>query len=270
MKAYLSVAKGLTAGLALCASPLAQAATPLTPAQSAMSGYWHEALPPGTAYLPTPAEVFAKMKPWVAAKYAKDQAATLAGEYVPDPNTMCMPAAIPGSGSTGGLAYGFDILVGPRQVTVLYELNRGMRFAYVGETHPDRLKSSWAGHSVAHWEGDTLVVDSVGFNNENEVKLGANLKTQTSDNVRMSSKMHIVERYRLLPNGQLEDQVTFDDPGAFTAPFTMTAHYRRAAPFQEYICQENNHEGGYPTVTGRAKAMDFGATAPTPPSKPQG
>ena len=238
------------------------AAMTLTPGQAAMSGYWHNITPPGQPFSPTPPDVIAKMQPWVASIYAKDTAASAAGDFVPNPNTACMPSAVGGTGSSGGLAYSAAIAVEPRQVSFFYELNRGIRFAYVGQLHPAKLSPSWQGHSIAHWEGDTLVVDTLGFNDKNRLMLGANLKTQSTDNIPMSSKMHVVERYTVLANGQLEDIATFDDPGAFTAPFTLTTHFSRAQPFQEYICAENNHEGGVPTASGGVT----GFTLPKPPS----
>ena len=96
--------------------------------------------------------------------------------------------------------------------------------------------------------------------------MGVNLKARTTDELPMTSKMHIVERYRLLPGDILEDQATFDDPGAFTAPFALTRRFKRSQPFQEFICQENNHEGGFPTANGQRKPNDFVGRANGTPS----
>ena len=251
----------LLAALLVAAAPDSRAADQtadaVSPSHAAFSGFWHSALPITQPFTPTPPDVLAKMQPWVAAQHAKDLAAQAAGKFLADPTTTCMPAFVPGAGVPGGGAYGIDILVEPRQVTFLYEAGRGMRFVYLGQKQPTKLEPSWMGHSVGHWEGDVLVVDTRGFNEKNEVPVGVNLAARQSDSLRMTSQMHIVERYRMMPNGQLEDQATFDDPGAFTAPFTLTYAYRRAEPFQEYICQENNLEGGYPTARGPAKPTNF-------------
>ena len=222
----------------------------LPPAHAAMSGYWQDVTPPEHSFSPTPPDILAKLQPSAAERFKGEQATAAKGDFVPDPGTMCMPSSIPGTGSTGGPAYSFEVLVEPRTVTFLYELSRNSRIAYVGQTQTANFSASWTGHSVAHWEGDTLVVDSLGFNDQNKLKIGANLKTQSSNNLPMSAKMHIVERYRILPDGRLEDQATFDDPGAYTAPFTLVSHYVHGQPFQEYICQENNKEGGIPTASG--------------------
>ena len=234
-----------------------QVETPPNANHLAFSGYWRSDIPPQQAGLPTPPDVLAKMLPWAASEYAKKQAASASGQFLATPNTMCMPAAVPGTGVPGGSAYAMDILVEPRQVTFLYEENRGMRFAYLNAQRPMNLKPSWTGYSVARWDGDTLIVDTFGFNDDNEIPVGINLKARTTDELPMSAKMHIVERYRLLPGDILEDQATFDDPGAFTAPFELTRHFKRSPPFQEFICQENNHEGGFPTADGRQKPNDF-------------
>ena len=66
----------------------------------------------------------------------------------------------------------------------------------------------------------------------------------------MTSKMHVVEQLHVV-NGVLEDHATYDDPGAFTAPFTVDLKFDRSEAFQEYICAENNREGGVPTATGK-------------------
>ena len=114
----------------------------------AFSGYWRSDLPPQQAAPPTPPDLLSKMLPWAAADYAKKQAASASGQFIPTPNTMCMPAAVPGTGIPGGAAYAMDILVEPRQVTFLYEENRGMRFVYLSGLAPMGAKPSWTGHSV--------------------------------------------------------------------------------------------------------------------------
>ena len=263
---FLGLLWGAATSVQAAAKQAPQSDGDLSPAKGAMTGHWHEVLPPGLPFAPTPPDVFAKMQPWVAAKVAKEAEAQMRGEFVPDPGTTCMPAAVPGTGSTGGLAYGFDILAERKQVTFLYQLNHNARIVYIGQDPPAHLTPRWTGYSVGHWEGDVLVVESMGFNDQNKMKIGVNLKTSSSANIPMSSKMHIVERYRLEPNGQLEDEATFDDPGAFTAPFTLTSHYKRTEPLQEYICQENNHEGGFPTSSGQTMPDTF---LKTPAAGPQ-
>jgi hypothetical protein len=93
---------------------------------------------------------------------------------------------------------------------------------------------SRAGHSYGYWEGDTLVVDTIGFNERTFV-----------DNYRTphTSRMHVVERFRLIDGGQtLEDHITVEDPGAFNMPWTAIQQWRRTnrGPLEEISCAENN------------------------------
>jgi hypothetical protein len=211
-------------------------------ARMALNGYWrppHGTPPPQGGGGGPMAPVAAKLQPWAATERAKSQAAEAAGEFVATPDSNCMPSAVPGTGVPGGSAYAIEILVEPKQVTFLYEENRMMRFVYIDETHPVGPAAGWLGDSSGHWEGDTLVIDTVGFNDKNIVARG----------IPMSAKMHIVQRLRVV-DGVLEDRATFDDPGAFTGPFELTNRFERGVPFQEYVCQENNQEGGFPTSTG--------------------
>lgn len=176
--------------------------------------------------------------PWAAASRAKTLARLATGNYVPTPQTTCLPSALPGTGFPPP-PYQTAILVESRQVTFLGEVHRPIRIAYFGRQHPAGLKPSWQGDSIARWEGDTLVVDTIGLSDENVLETG----------IPITTKMHVVQRLRIV-NGELEEQATFDDPGAFTGPFTLVTRYERGDPFQEYICAENNVEGGVPTADG--------------------
>ena len=184
--------------------------------------------------------IAAKLQPWAAAKLAELKETEASGHFVVTPLNRCMPSAVPGTGIVGGSIYGLEILVEPRQVTFLYGLDRNIRFIYIDQDHPAGLAPSWMGHSVGRWEGDTLVTDTIGFNDENAVANG----------IPITRKMHVVERLSMV-NGQLEDRATFDHPGALTGSFEITNRFERAAPFQEYICAENNRFGGVATSTGQ-------------------
>jgi len=226
----------------------------LSSGQMALNGYWGTwrrflaTTAGGKPPQQTEAKEFAvaatTLQPWAKAKRDKEVAADAAGEFVPSNTTTCFPDWIAGSGIFD--AYSLEILVEPKQVTFLSEAGRAMRFVYIGQTHPANLVPSWMGHSVGHWEGDTLVVDTVGFNDRASLPF----------RVPMTSKMHVVERLRVEDN-VLEDQAVFDDPAAFTGPFTVTTQFDRSKPYQEYICAENNHEGGVPTSTGGTIKSDL-------------
>ena len=246
--------------------PDARGAQALTAGQMALNGYWRHpsyAPPPGTALRSSGAAagtgpmagVVAKMQPWAAAVFAKAKEIEASGDFWPTPLNRCIPATVPGT----GVPYGTHVLVEPHQVTFLYELLRTMRLVRIDQKHPAVLAPSWLGDSVGHWEGDTLVVDTIGFNDKNVL----------ANAVPMTSRMHIVQRLRIV-NGKLEDRATFDDPGALTGIFEKNLLYERGAPFQEYVCAENNLQGGVPTSTGQSTpyALPKAPTAAERPIKP--
>jgi hypothetical protein len=115
-----------------------------------------------------------------------------------------------------------------------------------GRPHPpaDERQPSWLGHSIGHWEGATLVVDTVGFN---DVTWLDNFGTLHSD------AMHVVERFTRSDLGHLNVDVTVDDPVAYTRPFTLryTAELMPNAELLEYIC---DNEQDAPNIDGPAEA----------------
>jgi hypothetical protein len=149
-----------------------------------------------------------------------------------DPQTYCLP---------GGLTYSgmfFDYrIVQAAEILIIIEPDSGnpTRQIYLdGRSHPKDVNPSFMGHSVGRWEGDTLVVDTVGFNDR--VWL-------TNDNYPLTEKMHVVERFRRPDLGHLEMEITFDDPGAFKKPWKMkrtSSLAPKETEVLEYVCTENN------------------------------
>jgi hypothetical protein len=106
-----------------------------------------------------------------------------------------------------------------------------------GRKHPAELDPTWYGHSIGWWERDTLVVDTVGFNDKFWFDRRGHPHTE---------QLHTVERYTRTDLGHMEIKVTIDDPGAYSKPFTLTFNARLSNPgdeLMEYICQENNQFG---------------------------
>jgi hypothetical protein len=245
---------------------------PLTAAQQALSGYWHSLAPsPGTGRpsgsggkpaaaaaapggaaeaAPSPAQIAASMglkfTPAAVAYRAAEERAANEGTPTTDPSSLCLPSAMPGN--LAGGAYNIGLFVEPRHMVILYEDGRGMLSTYLDQPHSAHPGSSWAGESVGHWEGDTLVTDTIGFNDKNLIPMAR---------VPTSSKTHVVQRFTAQPNGTVSVEQTFDDPNVFTEPFKRTFSMRKGQPFQEYICQENNMEGGFPTKNGQSNPTVF-------------
>ena len=102
-----------------------------------------------------------------------------------------------------------------------------------GRSHPTNLKPSYYGHSIGWWEGDTLVVDTRGFNEGFWIDRGAAPHTE---------QLHTVERYTRIDSNNMRYEMTVDDPGAYTKPWSGTMNLRWSAGVElfEYICQQQN------------------------------
>jgi hypothetical protein len=145
-------------------------------------------------------------------------------------NSSCLPAGVPV----------FDLLPGPhfvvqtpKQVIFLEEQGQQVRHIYLDVPHSANVKPSWYGESVGHYEGDTLVADTIGVSTKTVVDSYRTPHTE---------KLHIVERWRLIDGGNgLEVNITVDDPDTFVQPWQTYQRYQRSnQPLGEFICQENN------------------------------
>jgi hypothetical protein len=117
----------------------------------------------------------------------------------------------------------------PQQVRMIAQHDNDVRRIYLNVPHSENPKSSWYGESVGHYEGDTLVIDTVGLNDKTFVD---NFRTPHSD------KLHVVERLRLVEGGRfLEAEVVIDDPAVFLKPLHVTKRSRRVeATLAEWRC----------------------------------
>ena len=129
---------------------------------------------------------------------------------------------------------------------ILHELGDAgnHRVVYMdGRKHPEDPIPTWTGHSIGRFEGDTLIVDSIGFNDQWWWDRRGTPHTE---------QLHIIERWTRISFGTLNNEVTIDDPGAFSKPFTLRFSAKHSAPgdeLKEYICEENNQfglAGGHP------------------------
>jgi len=121
----------------------------------------------------------------------------------------------------------------PKEVVMMWQMDHQIRHVYLDVPHSANPKPSWYGESVGHYEGDTLVVDTIGQNTQTYVD---NYRTPHSE------KLHVVERFRVIEDGKtLEAKVHIEDPGAFTSPLDVSQRYVRSdrAPLTEQVCAEN-------------------------------
>lgn len=152
------------------------------------------------------------------------------------PHARCKPSAGP---RQIGTAYGFEIVDLPDiQRVLIFDIGGPHTFRTIymdGRPHPvgKDLVPSYYGHSIGRWEGDTLVVDTVGFNEGNWIEAEGLMHTDL---------YHQIERFTRADFNTLKYEVTVDDPGAYTAPWTATTllRWNTGAELFEYICQANN------------------------------
>jgi hypothetical protein len=148
-----------------------------------------------------------------------------------DPEANCLPTGVPRIAP-----YPWRIVQTPTHIFFLFEGNiHSFRQIFMNGKHPADPDPTWFGHSIGKWEGDTLVVDTVGYNDKFWFDFRGHPHTE---------KLHTIERYTRKDLGTLVNQVTIDDPGAYSRPFTLTftARLRPGEELMEYICQENNQD----------------------------
>ena len=155
-----------------------------------------------------------------------------------------------------------QILQGQQQIVMLNEWVPVARHIYMdGRGHPSDLLPTWLGHSIGHWEGNVLVIDTVGLNGRarplNAYAANGVSSTQQSladPRLPASDQMHVVERIRLVDGGRLLEVVTtITDPKYYTRPVTNTGYLERRPDIdlQEYYCADNmrTHDEGQPGAT---------------------
>jgi len=162
-----------------------------------------------------------------------------------DPEANCLPTGVPRIAP-----YPWRIVQTPTHIFFLFEANiHSYRQIFIdGRAHPKDPDPTWYGHSIGRWDGDTLVVDSVGFNDKFWFDFKGHPHTE---------RLHIVERYTRTTPTTLVNRITIDDPGAYSRPFTVTFSADLAPAGDElieYICNENNtdvpHIQGPPSTPG--------------------
>jgi hypothetical protein len=275
-----------------CASALAQTVAPLAGRTSSgtastvsfpdFSGIWaHLALPGFDPPLSGPGPVTNRsrrngvsdfyqwvgdytnpiLKPQAAEVVRKHGEISLSGVLYPTPGNQCWPNGVPYVFWNTGM----QMLQQPHQITILYTNDHEVRHVPLNQPHPAQVTPSWYGDSVGHYEGDTLVIDTVGF------KLGP-FAMVDAYGTPYTEALHVVERYRLIDYeaakeaeelGQRENvrlqrsdsglardpddkgkglqlQFTVEDEGVFTMSWSATITYRRPlGEWREMVCAEN-------------------------------
>jgi hypothetical protein len=237
----------IMAGAAICAVAFAQSATDPAGGGTAIAQMAKQAAPAG----PTPRTADGKVDfsgVWSPEHtFIYDISVSLAkGETLPlqpwaadltkkrmshdDPEANCLPTGVPRQAP-----YPWRIVQTPTHIFFLFEGNiHSYRQIFMdGRAHPADPDPTWYGHSVGKWKGDTLSIDSVGFNDKFWFDFAGHPHTE---------QLHVIETFRRPDLGHLEFEATIDDPGAYTKPFTMHGRstLQSGTELMEYICNENN------------------------------
>jgi hypothetical protein len=189
------------------------------------------------------------LMPWVKERMKKDNDEVLAGKAAYTAQSSCMPEGVPmfmGMGGPNSLIF----LQTPKEVWMMIQSDQQVRRIYMNVPHSKNPKPSWYGESIGRYEGDTLVVDTIGLNDRSFADIYRTPHTE---------RLHVVERWRMVDNGQtLESVFTVEDPGAFYQPWTAMRRYRRAQQQpDEIICSENNYANLFDYHIPKADKPDF-------------
>jgi hypothetical protein len=222
------------------------------------------------------------LKPAAAAEVQKHGEISLSGGAYPTPTNQCWPESPP------FILWQLEMQIVQRndRITILYHHDHQVRQIQLNRPHPAQVKPSWSGDSGGHYEGDTLVIDTVG------IKVGPHSMVDQYGTPH-SEALHVVERYRLIDGEAakvaterderendrappeatgvfidpdytgkgLQIQFTVEDPGVFTMPWSAAVTYRRAQQsiWDEHVCAENRHEyyAGRDTEVPQADKPDF-------------
>lgn len=175
------------------------------------------------------------LQPWAAEKF----------EYNRDPGdpytqgrnelspylTKCSPQGPTVDWQFGG--FPFEVIQSPKRVLLIFERDHEVRQIWTdGREHPKDFGHNWMGHSIGHWEGDTLVADTIGLNDLTWFDKAGHVH---------SDQLHLIERFRRVEAGKLRVDMTFDDPKAFTKTWSAFRYFYLEPKWEleeEILCED--------------------------------
>ena len=208
------------------------------------------------------------LQPWTREELRKRNALALAGKSLSQ-RASCRPYGMPGF--LLHVIEPFFFLQTPDKVLILWQGDHEFRHVYLTDRHSKNVKPSLTGESIGHYEGDELVIDTVGISPKTFIDGYYTPHTE---------QLHVVERIRMIDGGNmLEARFHVEDPGTFTKPWDATLRFRRvepgraendkaislvsgavaAGPFLETVCAENPYSyfGGQSALIPQAEKPDF-------------
>jgi hypothetical protein len=186
------------------------------------------------------------LKPWAKEVMKKDNDEVLKGKYAYTPGSSCKPSGITVFALDGGPYF---FIQTPEKVLIVQQGEQIARQIYLNVPHSANPKPTWFGESVGHYEGDTLVVDTIGMNTSTFIDQFRTPHTE---------KLHVIERWRMIEdNKKLEVEFTIEDQDTFNQPWKAMVRWNRTQEtLPEYVCVEGNlllFDWGVP----QAKTPDF-------------
>jgi hypothetical protein len=164
--------------------------------------------------------------PWAKAKLEENR-----GHLQNDAVSRCLPEGVPRIAYT---PHAFEIVQLPNRIVFVYEGGTHIwRTVWMdGRAHPKDPNPTWMGDAIGHWEGDSLIVDSVGFNDKTWLDEAGHPHTE---------RLHVIERYTRTGALTMKYDVVIDDPGAYTQSWTSSTRipFRPGGKLAEYVCEES-------------------------------
>jgi hypothetical protein len=202
------------------------------------------------------------LQPWARDVVRKRNELVLSGKYVPSPTASCWPKGVTAF-LLSPMTQPMFFVQGPKDVVMILTSFSDVRHVHLADKHSDTVETSWYGESIGRYDGDTLVVDTIGMDDRTPVDGFGTPHTK---------QLHVIERYHLIENDNvLEANVHVEDPGAFTMPWNAIQRFRQyeaavrkvpverltqlasepEGPLREHICAENPNSfrfGGIPAM----------------------
>jgi hypothetical protein len=175
------------------------------------------------------------LQPWAREQMKKANDDVLAGGVPFIARERCWPAGVPAFDIMRRVAPVW-IVQAPKEVLLIWPSDQQVRHVYMDVPHSRNVKPSWYGESVGHYEGDELIVDTIGLNDKSFVD---NYRTPHTE------RLHVVERFKLIEGGKtLQVLIEVEDPGAFTMKWQAVQRFKRwlAGPMAPSACAENNFD----------------------------
>jgi hypothetical protein len=178
------------------------------------------------------------MTPWAMTKYKSAKTnwsnPPVLGAEDNDPILRCEPAGVPRI--YNGFAHPMSFIQTNEKIVILYEADRVYRIIYMNRKHPEHADSLWYGDSIGTWDGNTLVVDTIDFNDRTWLDRSGHPH---------SDKLHLVERFVRVDHGHLQIDITVDDPIAYTKPWGGRKIFKlepASWELEEYMCDPEDEE----------------------------